>query len=52
MVLIVLRNGFRFRGRVIGETSNKLFLDDVKVGRVEILRTEIAARTEEGDWHE
>lgn len=43
-MFVIMKGGFRYSGRKISENEFKLILDDIKLGRIEILKEEIAVR--------
>ena len=46
--VIVLKNsGFKYNGKFISEDDDNLIIQDVKLGRITILKSEIAVR---GDY--
>ena len=46
--VIVLKNsGFKYNGRFISEDESNLIIQDVKLGKITILKSEIAVR---GDY--
>jgi len=49
-IKLFLKNGFRFEGEYISETETHLTINDRKVGKTEILKSEIITRTENGGY--
>ncbi len=45
---VILKNGFRFQGKVIEETDSSLVLDEIKLGHTVIDKASIAVRSEMG----
>lgn len=43
-MFVILKNGFRYSGKKINETKEKLLIEDVKLGLMEIDKDSIAAR--------
>ena len=43
---LVLKNGFRFRGKIIAENAEVITIQDIKVGNTTIVKTVIGARTD------
>lgn len=43
---VVLKNGFRFRGKILEETETELILDDIKLGKTTLNKSSIAARSD------
>jgi len=46
-IVLILKNGYRFTGQILEETENKLIINDIKLGRMEIDKASIAARSGE-----
>ena len=43
--MVVLKNGFRFQGKIIHETESEIVLDEIKNGEIVIDKASIVART-------
>ncbi|HIH09448.1 MAG TPA: hypothetical protein HA254_02150 [Candidatus Diapherotrites archaeon] len=43
-VTLILKNGFRFRGRLLRETDSEIVLDEIKNGRMIFDKSGIIAR--------
>ena len=47
-VTLMLKNGYRFRGKILEETETHLIINDVKDGKTSISKDMIAVRTNNG----
>lgn len=44
-IFVILKNtGFRYSGELIKETDSSLLIDDFKVGKIEVAKSEISVR--------
>lgn len=48
MVLLILRNGFKYEGEIIWEDPEKICIQDIKLGKIEIAKPAIMMRSENG----
>jgi hypothetical protein len=50
--IVVLRNGFRFQGKLLRESDSELVLDEIKNGKMVIEKESIVARSLKDDRDE
>jgi len=48
-VMLILKNGFRFQGRLLKETKSELVLDEIKNGKMIFDKSSIMARNMKDD---
>jgi len=46
-VTLILKNGYRFTGRLLEENENTITIDDRKLGKTTVDKASIAAKSEE-----
>lgn len=44
---LILKNGYRFTGQIVEETETTLIINEVKLGRTEIDKGSISARSDQ-----
>jgi len=45
-VMLVLKNGFRYSGKLLEETETQIIIADIKLGKTTIEKDSLAARSE------